>query len=208
MITIPVFNSTGKKMEDLSVSDSVFGLPWNEDLLHQAYTTIAGNLRVTTAHTKNRSERAGSGKKPWKQKGTGRARAGSVRSPLWRKGGIVFGPRSEKNYTRLLNVKMRRKATAIALSGKVREEKCLIVDMPESGFEKTKEAAKTLAHIKLEGSVIIGVSREEEKALQVIANIDQVKGFFAEDLNVYTVLNAKNIILTKRAVEILESRLQ
>ncbi len=208
MIKIPVLNTVGKKVEDLSVSEKVFGLAWNEDLLHQAYTIIAGNLRLATAHTKNRAERAGSGKKPWKQKGTGRARVGSVRSPIWRKGGITFGPRNERNYVRSLNVKMRRKATAIALSGKVRENNCVVIEMPETVFEKTKDMAKAIDSMKLKGSVILGIGREEEKALRSLMNIEKVQGVFAEDLNVYTVLNTKNLILTKQAVQALEKRLQ
>ena len=208
MITIPVLNSVGKKVEDLSVSEKVFGLPWNEDLLHQAYTILSGNIRITTAHTKNRAERSGSGKKPWKQKGTGRARVGSVRSPIWRKGGITFGPRKEKNYTRLLNVKMRKKATAVALSGKIRENSCTVLEMPEVVFEKTKDMAKTINAMKLKGTVLLGMSREEVKILKSLMNIENIKGVFAEDLNVYTVLNAKNLVLTRQAVQVLESRLQ
>lgn len=208
MIQIPVKNIEGKKIEDLSVSEKVFDVPKNEDLLHQAYTIISGNLRLATAHTKNRGERSGSGKKPWKQKGTGRARAGSVRSPLWRKGGITFGPRNEKNYVRLLNDKMRKKATAIALSEKVRGQMCLVMEMPEPVFEKTKDMAKAIGSMKLKGSVLLGIDREEKKMLKSVLNIEKVQGVFAEDLNVYTLLNAKNLILTKRAVQALESRLQ
>lgn len=208
MIQIPVLDNEGKKVEDLSVSEKVFGLPSNDDLLHQAYTIISGNLRLATAHTKNRGERAGSGKKPWKQKGTGRARAGSVRSPLWRKGGVTFGPRNERNYTRLLNVRMRRKATAIALSEKVREKMCLVMQIPEVISGKTRDVAKAIQLMHLKGSVLLGISQEERKILDSASNIEKVQGVFAQDLNVYTVLNAKNLILTKRAVQILEDRLK
>lgn len=208
MTKIPVFSAEGKKLEDAVVSEKVFGLPANDDLLHQAYTIIAGNLRIATAHTKNRAERAGSGKKPWKQKGTGRARVGSVRSPLWRKGGITFGPRNERNYTRLLNAKMRKKATAVALSGKVRDNMCVVMEMPDAEIAKTKDMVKLLSGMKLTGSILLGMSREEAGMLRPLMNIEKVEGVFAEDLNVFTVMNVKNLILTKQAVQVLETRLQ
>lgn len=207
MTKIPVLNLEGKKVEDLTVLDSVFGLPWNEDLLHQVYTVIAGNLRATTAHTKNRSERSGSGKKPWKQKGTGRARVGSVRSPLWRKGGIVFGPRNDRNYVRSLNVKMRKKATAVALSGKVRENTCLVLEVPEIVSEKTKDMVKMLAMTEMKGSILFGMSIEEKEMFRSMENIPKVQGVLVQDMNAYELLNAKNVILTKSAVKVLEDRL-
>lgn len=208
MTKIPVLSIEGKKGEDLVVNDSVFGLPWNEDLLHQVYTVIAGNLRATTAHTKNRSERSGSGKKPWKQKGTGRARVGSVRSPLWRKGGIVFGPRNDRNYVRSLNIKMRRKATAVALSGKVRENTCLVLEVPEKISEKTKDMVKMLAMTEMKGTILFGMSTEEREMFRSIENIPKVTGVLVQDLNAYELLNTKNIILTKAAVKVLEERLK
>lgn len=206
MATLPVFNAEGKKVEDITVSDGVFSLSKNDDLLHQAYTVLSGNVRVATAHTKNRAERSGSGKKPWKQKGTGRARVGSVRSPLWRKGGVVFGPRNERNFVRDLNVKMRRKATATALSEKVRVNACVVADMEEV-FAKTKDVAKALKMIGISGSAVFGVGADERTMLRTLQNIPKLSGMFAQDLNVCDVLDAKTVVLTKKAVRTLESRL-
>ena len=208
MTTLPVFNAEGKKIEDMTVSDAVFAVPKNDDLLHQAYTVLAGNIRVATAHTKNRAERAGSGKKPWKQKGTGRARVGSVRSPIWRKGGVVFGPRSERNFVRALNVKMRRKAMAIALSEKVRAGACTVADIEENAFAKTKEVAKMIASFGAKGSIVFGVGADEQEMLRVLQNIPRLSGAFAQDLNVCDMLDVKNVVLTKKAVRMLEARLK
>lgn len=207
MATLPVFDTEGKKMEDMIVSDAVFAAAKNNDLLHQAYTILAGNERLATAHTKNRAERAGSGKKPWKQKGTGRARVGSVRSPIWRKGGVVFGPRNDRNYVRALNVKMRKKATAVALSEKVRANTCVIADVTEKAFAKTKDVAKTIASLGVKGTVVFGVGADEREMLRAFQNIPKLSGIFAEDLNVRDVLDAKHIVLTKKAVHVLEARL-
>lgn len=208
MATLPVFNTEGKKVEEMTVSDAVFSVPKNDDLLHQAYTTLAGNVRLATAHTKNRAERAGSGKKPWKQKGTGRARVGSVRSPIWRKGGVVFGPRNERNFVRALNVKMRKKAVAIALSEKVRAGVCTVADIEESVFAKTKDMAKTIASFGVKGSIVFGVGADEREMLRGLQNIPKLSGVFAQDLNVCDMLDAKNVVLTKKAVRTLEARLQ
>lgn len=207
MATLPVFDASGKKVREISVSSSVFGLVRNNDLLHQVYTVLAGNMRVSTAHTKNRSERAGSGRKPWKQKGTGRARAGSVRSPIWRKGGIVFGPRNEKNYTRKVNVKMRRKAIAAALSEKTKENVCAVLEISETVAKKTKDFSRIFGALPFTGSVLFGAGKEEKDLLRYVKNIRNVSELLAEDFNAYVVLNAKNIILTEQAVRVLEHRL-
>src|SRR5512140_3774542 len=110
MTSVKVYNLAGKEVEELKLSDSVFGLPVNADLVHQVAVAQSGNMRQVMAHTKNRGERAGSGKKPWRQKGTGRARVGSVRTPVWRKGGVVFGPTNERNFKKDIPKKINRRA--------------------------------------------------------------------------------------------------
>ena len=118
-----VYNLEGKKVKDLELSEKVFNIPLNADLLHQVYVSMDANQRIAIAHTKGRGEVAGSGKKPWKQKGTGRARAGSVRSPIWRGGGIVFGPQKDRNFKKKINKKSNTRAILMALSEKLRSEK-------------------------------------------------------------------------------------
>ena len=106
-------NLKGEKVEDIKLPEAVFNLPSNNSLLHQVYVSMMSNKRQVIAHTKDRAERAGSGRKPWKQKGTGRARTGSVRNPIWRKGGIVFGPSKERNFKKRINQKMKQKSIKI-----------------------------------------------------------------------------------------------
>src|SRR3989339_2196997 len=117
---IEVYNLAGKKIEDIEASDAVFGLPGNDELLHQVYVAISANQRQVLAHTKTRGERAGSGKKPWRQKGTGRARVGSVRTPVWKKGGVVFGPRKDRNFSQKINQKMKAQAIRMVLAEKLK----------------------------------------------------------------------------------------
>ena len=125
---VDVYNNQGEKSGTLEISDQVFGLDMNEDLLHQIYVGEHANTRNVTAHTKTKSERRGGGRKPWRQKGTGRARVGSTRSPIWRKGGVTFGPRSNRNYSKKITKKMRRKALLTLLSDKARHKDLVVVD--------------------------------------------------------------------------------
>lgn len=207
MIKVPVYNKEGKKVEDMELSEAVFGLEANHALLHQAHVMLSGNLRSSTAHTKDRSERSGSGKKPWKQKGTGRARAGSVRSPLWRKGGVTFGPTNEKNYRNELNVKMRRKAVALALSEKVRSETLYIVDSLEFDKIKTSLFASMTEKIGLRGSVLAGFCDAEKSVRRMSRNISNVKDVMVADMNAKDLLDNKYVLLSKSSVATLEERL-
>ena len=125
---IIVQNFEGKKVKDIELSESVFNVPLNAELLHEVYVSMDANQRTVIAHTKGRGEVAGSGRKPWKQKGTGRARVGSVRSPIWRGGGTVFGPTKDRNFKKKINKKANTIAILMALSEKLRSEKLIIVD--------------------------------------------------------------------------------
>ncbi|MFH0969005.1 MAG: 50S ribosomal protein L4 [Patescibacteria group bacterium] len=203
---ISVYNSEGKKVEDIELSPEVFGLPMNNELLHQAYIAISSNQRTVLAHTKDRGERSGSGKKPWRQKGTGNARVGSVRTPVWRKGGIVFGPTKERNFKKDINKKMMRKAILLALSEKVKSGNLVILDKLEIAAKKTKEFAKVLGNLKIKGSSLVGFSGKE-KDLQVFSrNIKKVRNILASNLNVFDILNNKNLILSKDSIKYLEEK--
>jgi len=131
MIKYQVYNQAGSPVGEYELNDKVFGLSVNESLLHQAVVTQMANMRKVIAHTKTRDEVSGSGKKPWKQKGTGRARIGSVRSPLWRSGGIVFGPSKDRNFKMELNKKMGRQAMLMALADKVDSHQLALLDKLE-----------------------------------------------------------------------------
>src|SRR3989339_1158980 len=141
MAKIKVYNLAGKTSGEIELADAIFALPKNDELLQQVSVALLANRRQVLAHAKTRGERAGSGIKPWKQKGTGRARVGSVRTPVWRKGGIVFGPRNDRNFKQKINKKMNEKAILLALSGKMKDGQIKVVDKFDFSEKKTKTAA-------------------------------------------------------------------
>jgi large subunit ribosomal protein L4 len=201
-----VYNIKGEKVKELKLSDEVFGLPSNNDLLHQAYVTIQGNDRKVLAHTKDRGERSGSGKKPWRQKGTGNARVGSVRTPVWRKGGIVFGPTKERNFKKQINKKMMRKAILISLSSKVKDNNLLVLDKIEIAEKKTKKFAEILKNLKIKGSVLIGFDKKEKDFQMYSKNLKKAKNILTANLNVFDIMNNKNLILSEDSIKYLEEK--
>jgi large subunit ribosomal protein L4 len=136
-----IYNQKGKEAGSIKLPETVFGLTWNADLMHQVVVSSQSNKRAGTANARTRGEVSGGGKKPWKQKGTGRARHGSIRSPLWKGGGVTHGPLAEKNYSKKINKKMKRKALMVALSRKVKDGQVLFVDALSLSEPKTKEAS-------------------------------------------------------------------
>lgn len=207
MIQVAVTNLQGKKVKDIELNESLFGLPSNDVLLHQVYVALTANERQTIAHTKDRSERAGSGKKPWKQKGTGRARVGEVRNPVWRKGGVVFGPRKEEVYGKDTNKKMRQKATMIALAEKIRNEKLLVVDSLVFAEAKTKLWAEARQALGVSyKSTIVAFGGEEFAQARVTRNIPRTTNTLAENLNVAQLLNHEYIVVSEKALEALTNR--
>lgn len=203
---VEVYNQSGKEVEKMDVSDSIFGVPRNDDLIHQVFTAILANQRQTLAHTKNRGDRAGSGIKPWRQKGTGRARVGSVRTPVWRKGGVAFGPRKERNYSQKINQKMKIRAILMVLSGKFKEKEIKIIDKLELAEKKTKEMAKILNNLKIKGKTLIAFL-DKEKDLRIASrNIKSVNNILTGQLNVADMLKNKNLLMSKESVEYLEKK--
>lgn len=206
MITAKVYNLEGKEVEKIKLEESVFKLPSNDDLVHQVYVSLVANRRQVIADTKTRGERAGSGIKPWRQKGTGRARVGSVRTPVWRKGGIIFGPTNERNFKKKINKKMNAKAVAVALSGKLRDSEMVIIDKLELEEKKTKKMAQSLKNLNLKGSVLLGFSEKEKDLRLASRNLPRVKNILTSQLNVLDILNRKNLILSKESVKYLENK--
>lgn len=201
-----LYNLKGEKKGEINLSDDVFGLKPNKKLLHQAYVTIYSNQRQVLAHTKDRGERHGSGKKPWRQKGTGNARVGSVRTPVWRKGGIVFGPTKDRNFKKDINKKMMKKAILIALSEKVRSKSIVVLEKIEISGKKTKEFSSILNNLKIKGSVLIGFSKEE-RDLQIFSrNIKKVQNTLTDNLNVFDMLSNKYLLLSKNSIDYLEKK--
>lgn len=206
MAKISLHNLEGKKIGDMEISDAVFSVPSNNDLLHQVYVAVSANKRMSIAHTKDRSERAGSGKKPWKQKGTGNARVGQVRNPVWRKGGVSFGPTSDRNFSKNVNKKMKQKAVLIALSEKVRSNSLIILENFNIKNKKTKEFADALKNLKVSGKVLIGFDEKEKETRNYSRNIENVTNVFTRNLNVFDLLNNKTLIMSKSSIEYIEEK--
>jgi len=207
MIKYPVYNLKGQKTKDLNLSEAVFGLKPNAALLHQVYVSQYANQRQVIAHTKDRAERAGSGRKPWKQKGTGRARVGSVRTPIWRKGGIVFGPTKDRNFKKDIPKKMNHKALAMAFSGKVSDQELRLVENLQLAEPKTKLMHEALEKLKLKGSILISFAKDERLSKKAARNLVRVEVVDVENLNVYDILNHKNLILSEAGIKVIESKL-
>lgn len=205
-LTVAIYNMEGKKVDEMTLSERIFGVAHNAALLHQAYNAYAANRRTGSAHTKMRGERSGSGKKPWRQKGTGNARTGSVRNPIWRKGGIVFGPRSQKNFTKDLPQKMKQKALRVALSDKARGKNLIVLDRMTVKESKTKEFAKAFKNLKLNGHTLVGLSVEEAGHYRALRNIAHTSGVPTTQLTAYDILNHRNLILSKASITQLEEK--
>lgn len=207
MLKAPLYTVKGEKKGDIELPESVFGVPSNDTLLHQIYVAISANLRSPIAHAKDRGERAGSGKKPWKQKGTGRARAGAVRSPLWRKGGVTFGPTSDRNFSKETNRKMRQKALCVALSEKFRAEKLRVVDSFSFETKKTKEFVSLLEKLGVRpGKALLGFSGSDRDVERMSRNIDRTTNILSENMSAYDLLNHEYLVVTKEAVDMLSAR--
>ncbi|MDI6785550.1 MAG: 50S ribosomal protein L4 [bacterium] len=202
---IEILNCKGETVEKINLNKEIFNQGISVSLLHEVVKGYLNNRRLGTACTKTRGMVSGSGRKPWKQKGTGRARSGSVRNPIWRGGGIIFGP-SPRSYYINLSPKVKRKALCMSLSDKVINNKMKIIDFLNIESNKTKEAVNLLSNLNLE-KVLIVVSEEEEKARRPFRNIKNTKVTRAKDLNAYEVLVFPEILFTKDALIKLEERI-
>ena len=206
MTKIKLYNTDGKEVKEIEISDAVFGLPQNDDLVHQVFVSLGANQRQVLAHTKTRGDRSGSGVKPWKQKGTGRARVGSSRTPTWRGGGVAFGPTNERNFKKKINKKMNAKAIATVLSAKLRDGEMIVLDKLALKENKTKEMAQVLKNLQIKGRMLIGFTPEERGLRIYSRNIDKVNNILVEKLNVLDMLNNKNLILTQDSIKYLEEK--
>jgi large subunit ribosomal protein L4 len=201
-----VYNTSGKEVSKLALPESIWGLPWNADLVHQVVVAMQSNARTGLANAKMRGEVSGTGKKPWRQKGTGQARHGSRRSPIWVGGGVSHGPRSDKNYDRKINRKMKIKALFTALSQKFRDGKVLFVDSLDLQAIKTKDAMSALENIaKVEGfktintkkdnNLFVVVPKKSDTTAKSFRNIAHVTLEEVRNLNPVDVLNYRYLVI-------------
>jgi large subunit ribosomal protein L4 len=203
MPKVDVYDIKGKKVSDIELQDSVFGIEPNENIVHAVLVNYLANQRQGTQSTKTRAEVSGGGKKPWRQKGTGRARQGSIRAPHWVGGGIALGPKP-RSYSYKLNKKERRLAIKSCLSSKVIENELTVVDKFEFNAIKTKEVAKMLNSLKLEGKTLILLPEKNEIIQKSARNIKGVKTLSVNTINAYDLVNYKNLVVTLDTVKRLE----
>ena len=196
---VPVYSLTGEIIEQIEVSDHIFAVPVNEGVIHQAMVRQQANARQGTASTKTRSEVSGSGRKLFRQKGTGYARAGSRRSPIRRGGGITFGPKP-RDYSQALPKKMRRLALKGALSAKVRDKELMVLENLEFDEPKTKKMAQILTTLGVDSSALVVTSEPEGNVIKSARNLPDIKTMPANLLNVVDILSHKMLLMTVTAV--------
>ena len=203
MSKLSVLNTKGEKVKDITLSKEIWGIEPNDAVLYDAITLSRNSLRQGTADTKTRSEVSGGGKKPWRQKGTGRARQGSTRAPHWYHGGVVFGPHP-RDYSKKMNRKERRLALKSALAYKAIEKELIVVDNFDIQSSKTKDVKSLLANLKAEKNVLIVVDELNENMILATRNLSNVILLQANEINVLDVISADKMIITEAAVKQIE----
>ncbi len=204
-MSVPTFTKSGAKAATPAKLDkAVFAvMPENHELLKLAYSAYLANGRENLAVTKTRGLVRGGGKKPWRQKGTGRARVGSIRSPLWRGGGVVFGPTGEENYSKKVNVKAKRLALRQALSLAASENRIIVIEAFENKEAKTAATVKLLDKIEAKGNVLLVLDTKDEQVERAVRNLQHVKAVTANYLTVFDVMNADTLVVTEKALAII-----
>ncbi len=215
-----IYNQTGKEAGKIKLPENIFAVPWNEALVHQVAVSMMGNARTPIAHAKTRGEVSGTGAKPWRQKGTGRARHGSRRSPIWVGGGVAHGPRNDKDFSRKINKKMKTKALFVALSKKFKDGEVVFVNDLLMRVPKTKEAKNIISSLsKIEGikgiskkknAAFIALSDKNEDTLKSFRNFGNLEVGQTKDLNVLDLLQYKYLIMAEpeKSIADLSSRLK
>ena len=203
MPKVAIYNITGKQVGEMELSDTVFGVEVNEPAMHQVVVAHLANCRQGTQSALTRSEVRGGGRKPWRQKGTGRARQGSSRSPQWRHGGVVFAPKP-RSYRQLVNKKVRRLAMKSALSNKVAEQQFIVLDALELNAPKTRVMAEVLKNLGVEGKALVVTPQVSDDVVRAARNIPGVDTAVVTAMSVYDIMNHGKCIITRDAVAVLE----
>ncbi len=215
-IKLNIYNQTAEKTGNIELSEKVFGLKLSEPLIHQALITQMSNERQVLAHTKDRSEVRGGGKKPWRQKGTGRARVGSSRSPIWIGGGVTFGPTKDRNFKKKINRKMKQQALCMVLSDRVANNSLVVMDKLEIAEFKTKVVDKIFKNIedkilakettkKAKRSLLVISDDKGEQFKYSVRNLVGAKNIKLENINIVDLLKYKNLVITESAVKKIET---
>jgi large subunit ribosomal protein L4 len=209
-MNVKVYNQEGKEVGQADLPAEIFDVKMNKNLVHQAMVTQMANSRQVLAHTKDRSEVRGGGRKPWRQKGTGRARHGSIRSPIWRGGGVTFGPTKERVFAKKINKKMKRQALLMILSSKVKDKEMILLDKLEIAEAKTKKIMEVINNLKtklkknLEKGTLIVLPAADQKIIRASKNIPKIKTIRADSLNVLDILSSRYLLMPQGAIEIIK----
>ena len=204
---LKVFNTLGKEVGAIKVSDEVFGAEYNEALIHQVVVAQLANKRQGTKSTLTRTEVRGGGIKPWRQKGTGRARQGSIRSPQWRHGGVVFAPKP-RDFSKKINKAMKAAAMVSVLSQKVRQDELVVLDKIELNEAKTKEMAKICVNLDAGKKAMFVLGSENEKEVRATNNLPEATVCDAKLINVYDLVRAGKVFVTEEAIKVIEEARQ
>ena len=208
MPKVALLSLKGEKVKDIKLNDEIFGIEPNNQTIYDAVVRKGASLRQGTHAVKDRSEVSGGGIKPWRQKGTGRARQGSIRAPHWRHGGIVFGPTTERNYEKKQNRKESRLALKSALSYKAANKGIMVLEKFDVKDATTKTFIKMLETLKIEGKVLVVVKELTDNLILASRNLSDVKVIESHEINTYDVLNYKTVVITEEAVKMLEEVLK
>jgi large subunit ribosomal protein L4 len=200
---VPVYNVQGEQVNEAELRDDIFAVPVNEALMHQALVRQLANARLGTHKTKARGEVSGGGRKPWRQKGTGRARQGSIRAPHWRGGGIAFGP-TPRSYRQKMPRKMRRQALRSALSVKAAGSQVKVLDVLEMSEPRTKDVLQILQNLSVDSSALILLPGRDEAVLRSVRNLPKVRTLVAQYLNVRDLLAYDYILMPLASLEVIE----
>lgn len=203
MPKVDVLSIDGKKVKELELNENVFGIEPNENVVHSVVVNYLANQRQGTQNTKTRAEVSGGGRKPWRQKGTGRARQGSIRAPQWIKGGIALGPKS-RSYTYKVNKKEKRLAIKSILSSKVSSNELVVVDKLQLKEIKTAEIVKIFANLKVEGKALVLLPENNENVQKSVRNIEGAKSLTVNTINAYDLLKCNKLVVTEDTVKKLE----
>ncbi len=211
MLKVPVYNLNGEKTKDIEISSRIFDRVVRPDVVHQVVVAQQANARFVLADTKDKGEVSGGGKKPWRQKGTGRARHGSSRSPLWVGGGVTFGPTKDRNFTKQVNKKQKQLALAMCLSDRVVEKKLVVIDEIKLESGKTNYLRNLVINIKNKISdlkeskkVLIVLDKKDAKIVRAAVNLDDIKIILADSLNCIDILKYNSLLVSEKSIKVID----